>query len=234
MRQLFSSLILACIFFAVVPNTSHCGVLIPPLSAHAFPNEDIFRPEWYPSNAIDGLLNTAAAPTRAFNTDDSCLALKLDGLQTINRIRLYKDAESGSPGFGKRPKDLKIQYTNDTTTDMSLRNWFNVTGLSNGYLGREFLNATAVNSNGTVLGDFHDSPTGDGWASLVFDPVQATGVRVFFSKPVNEPYVFMHYIVYEFEVYGPPRSPVPEPSTMAIFGLGALGMAYRARRKTKA
>jgi PEP-CTERM motif len=27
--------------------------------------------------------------------------------------------------------------------------------------------------------------------------------------------------------------PVPEPSTMAIFGLGALGMAYRAKRKLK-
>jgi hypothetical protein len=27
--------------------------------------------------------------------------------------------------------------------------------------------------------------------------------------------------------------PVPEPSSMAIFGLGALGMAYRARRKLK-
>lgn len=117
---------------------------------------------------------------------------------------------------------------------MSLRNWINVTGLSNGYLGSELLNATAVNSNGTVLGDFHDSPTGDGWASLVFNPVQATGVRVFFSKPVNESYVFMHYIVYEFEVYGPPNSPVPEPSTMAIFGLGVVGMAYRARRKAKA
>lgn len=27
---------------------------------------------------------------------------------------------------------------------------------------------------------------------------------------------------------------VPEPTSMAIFGLGALGMAYRARRKAKA
>jgi hypothetical protein len=26
---------------------------------------------------------------------------------------------------------------------------------------------------------------------------------------------------------------VPEPTSMAIFGLGALGMAYRARRKSK-
>lgn len=31
-----------------------------------------------------------------------------------------------------------------------------------------------------------------------------------------------------------PPAAVPEPSTMAIFGLGALGMAYRARRKAKA
>ena len=30
-----------------------------------------------------------------------------------------------------------------------------------------------------------------------------------------------------------PSSPVPEPTSMAIFGLGALGMAYRARRKLK-
>ncbi|MCE2815042.1 MAG: PEP-CTERM sorting domain-containing protein [Planctomycetaceae bacterium] len=27
---------------------------------------------------------------------------------------------------------------------------------------------------------------------------------------------------------------VPEPTSMAIFGLGALGFAYRARRKSKA
>ncbi len=30
------------------------------------------------------------------------------------------------------------------------------------------------------------------------------------------------------------QAAVPEPSTMAIFGLGVLGMAYRARRKAKA
>ena len=32
----------------------------------------------------------------------------------------------------------------------------------------------------------------------------------------------------------PQTQPVPEPTSMAIFGLGALGMAYRARRKLKA
>ncbi len=31
-----------------------------------------------------------------------------------------------------------------------------------------------------------------------------------------------------------PPSAVPEPTSMAIFGLGSLGMAYRARRKLKA
>lgn len=233
MKSLFFGLFVFVGLLATSTSLSLGGVILTPLSAHTWPNEDIFRPEWYPSNAIDGLLNTAAGPTRAFNTDDSCLGLKLNGLQTIDRIRLYKDAESGSPGFGKRPKDLKIQYTTDFNPDMSLRNWTNVTGLSNGYLGAELLRATAVNANGTVLGDFHDSPTGDGWASLVFNPVDATGVRVFFSKPANETYVFMHYIVYEFEVYGSPAA-VPEPTSMAIFGLGALGLAYRARRKSKA
>jgi hypothetical protein len=29
-------------------------------------------------------------------------------------------------------------------------------------------------------------------------------------------------------------SPVPEPTSMAIFGLGALGLAYRARRRNRA
>ncbi|MFN6300822.1 MAG: PEP-CTERM sorting domain-containing protein [Planctomycetota bacterium] len=32
----------------------------------------------------------------------------------------------------------------------------------------------------------------------------------------------------------PSGGQVPEPTSMAIFGLGALGMAYRARRITKA
>ena len=32
----------------------------------------------------------------------------------------------------------------------------------------------------------------------------------------------------------PQTQPVPEPTSMAIFGLGTLGMAYRARRKVKA
>ena len=33
---------------------------------------------------------------------------------------------------------------------------------------------------------------------------------------------------------GPPPSAVPEPTSMAIFGLGALGLAYHNRRKLKA
>ena len=35
-------------------------------------------------------------------------------------------------------------------------------------------------------------------------------------------------------LYTTPRGEVPEPTSMAIFGLGAVGMAYRARRKSKA
>jgi len=41
-------------------------------------------------------------------------------------------------------------------------------------------------------------------------------------------------IGFRVAMVSPSGGQVPEPSTMAIFGLGALGMAYRARRKAKA
>jgi len=43
------------------------------------------------------------------------------------------------------------------------------------------------------------------------------------------------YFRYGLTVAGPENnSQVPEPTSMAIFGLGALGLAYRARRKSRA
>jgi len=62
-------------------------------------------------------------------------------------------------------------------------------------------NGGSVNSDGTVFLDIHDSPNGDGWASLVFDPVMATAVRITFANP--DFVTFNHYKVYEFEAYSP-------------------------------
>jgi hypothetical protein len=57
-----------------------------------------------------------------------------------------------------------------------------------------------VNANGTVTADNHNSLL-NGWASLTFNPVNATAIRIGFSNaaPIN----FNHYRVYELEVYGP-------------------------------
>ena len=108
---------------------------------------------------------------------------------SVDRIRLYKETEYG-------PHDLTIQYTTDTG-GLTERTWQTVTGLVNGFEGTELLDATAVNANGTVEGDFHSSAA-DGFASLSFDPVTATGLRISFVA--TSPNV--HYLVHELQVWG--------------------------------
>lgn len=161
------------------------------------------------------------------------MGLELSGLTNIARIRLWKDTSAGEAALNSR-KDLLIQYTTDNNANLSDRNWTNVSGLVNGFQGTENLVATSVNSNGTVIGDFHDSPGGDGWASLTFNPVQATGIRIFFSKTAGEINTFMHYRVYEFQVYSSELPSVPEPASIAIFSaLGSLGALRGIKRYRK-
>ena len=69
-----------------------------------------------------------------------------------------------------------------------------------------------MNTDGTVTGDAHDQSSGDGWASLTFDTVTATGLRIGFSGTTG---CCNHYHVYEFEAYftsstKPPKKP-PKP-----------------------
>ena len=48
-----------------------------------------------------------------------------------------------------------------------------------------------------MTADIHDSPGGSGWASLTFDAVTATGVRIAFTKTG----CCNHYRVFEFEAH---------------------------------
>lgn len=79
-------------------------------------------------------------------------------------------------------------------------------------------------SNGKWFGDF-------ALPNLLNDPFQTDfGGVVFIGSSINSQGAF-------FEISGAgggAGGEVPEPTSMAIFGLGALGMAYRARRKSKA
>jgi hypothetical protein len=111
----------------------------------------------------------------------------------VDRIRLYKDDYVG-------PHDLTIQYTTDSGS-LPSRSWTNVSGLANGFFGTELLQATSVNTDGTVTGEHHNSeaPVNDGWASLTFDPVTATGIRIGFT---NSSSCFCNHLhVFEFEAH---------------------------------
>lgn len=144
------------------------------------------------ANAIDGSTATETYTTPSYaQVRPSYLAFGFDSTQ-VNQIRLYKDNYVG-------PHDLAIQYTTDTGP-LTLRTWTNVSGMVNGVLGAELFNATSTGPGGTVTGDNHISSV-DGWASLAFDTVTATGLRISFT---NTNPCCNHYHVFEFEAwYGP-------------------------------
>jgi hypothetical protein len=136
---------------------------------------------------------------------------------------LWKLPDSGF-GFTPNIKNLTIQYTNiNSAIPLSLRTWQTVSGLKNGFQGSELLNASSVNANGTVTGDVHDAAF-DGWASLRFDPVRATGMRVAFTVPSGQP--INHYRVGEFQVH------IPEPGAVAVLLSGLVaGVTCRGVRR---
>ena len=173
-------------------------------SAEAFPNGRTSNDP--PSNAIDGNPATFTWSTEAYNvTHPSSLAVGF-AEANVGRLRLWKERDGGG---GELVKNLTIQYTTGTGP-LALRTWANVGGLTNGVGGAELLRATAVNADGTVTGDVHNSTTGDGYASLTFTPVRATGLRIAFANPnpnttcSNVPGTCNHYRVGELEAYAVP------------------------------
>ncbi|MBK5291322.1 MAG: choice-of-anchor D domain-containing protein [Acidobacteriia bacterium] len=151
-----------------------------------------------PPAAIDGNTATFTWTTESYaSANPSYLGVGFAAATSISRIRLFKDNDAGGPGL--IAKNLVIEYTTTpTSTPLSARVWTPVTGLSNGFQGAELLTATSVNANGTVAADSHNS-LASGWASLTFNAVSATGIRIGFSNATPIPY--NHYRVYEFEVY---------------------------------
>lgn len=153
-----------------------------------------------PANAIDGSTATFTWTTEAFNSvNPSFLGIGFATSTAVNRIRLFKDNNAGGPGL--IAKNLVIEYsTNPVSTPLSARTWTGVTGLTNGFQSAENMVASGVTANGTVLADNHDSAV-HGWASLAFDVVNATAIRIGFSNAT--PISVNHYRVYEIEAYGP-------------------------------
>ena len=142
------------------------------------------------SLAVDGdtATGTFTTPSGTLNDSPAYLEFAFDSTP-VNHIRLYKNNEYG-------PHDLTIEFSTDTDPLAEGSTWAPVSGLSNGFAGSELLNAGSVNTDGTVTGDVHDSsPGSDGWASLTFDTVTATALRIAFTSTGSN----NHYRVFEFE-----------------------------------
>lgn len=179
-----------------------------------------------PANAVDGDINTYTWTTEMFNADSpSYLAVGFEGTD-VNRIRLWKSSDGGG---GANIKNIVIEYTTDADGPLSSRAWQNVTSLRSGYRSAEWFHASTVNADGTVTGDVHDSPSGDGFGSLIFNTVTATGIRIGFSNP--DSIGSNHYRVGEFQVFYESDIPdVPPPSVFTVTntaddGAGSLRQA---------
>ena len=190
-RFVSNALIAMCTTCCV--HTSVNASLISGVTAHVWPDERTGGQ--IPSESVDGDLNTYTWSTRPNTNRPNHLGFDFGKIEYVNRIRLWK---TNYGDWGEIvPKNLTIQYTSDLGP-MSSRQWHNVPNLTNGFHGTEILQANAVNADGTVEYDNHDSGQ-HGWASLMFCPVEATGIRITFSNAKSYP--FVHYRVYEFEVY---------------------------------
>lgn len=152
--------------------------------------------------AYDGDTATETYTTPS-NTTDNPSYLEFGFASTpVNRLRILKDTYVG-------PHDLTIQYSTSTASDLHSRTWTTVTHLRNGYFGTEPWVATSVNPNGTVTGDAQE--LADDFASVMFDAVTATGLRIVFT---NTNPCCNHYHVYEFEAhyFTPPTIQVTSPN----------------------
>jgi hypothetical protein len=120
---------------------------------------------------------------------------------------------------------------------------------SNPNFGPFLIDTTLLFGPGTGYGGFgfQDGPSVlKGLAALgpmpSFPPGSVTITGSLLSGPSGETYATSAGdLIFEYDdgalatfSGGFPSSAVPEPTSMAIFGLGSLGMAYRARRKLKA
>jgi uncharacterized protein (TIGR03437 family) len=155
-----------------------------------------------PPLAIDGDTSTFTWTTQSNNRETPSYLGVSFASTAVNRIRIFKDPDSGFSG--PIAKDLTIEYTtSDPSVPLSSRVWIPVSGLVNGFQAAEYLTAASVNTNGTVTGDLHNSVV-QSWASLTFNRVNATGLRIGFSNPAGTS-IPNHYRVYELQAYNDAR-----------------------------
>ena len=187
------------------------------------------------NNAIDGSELSWSFLTPSSTQGPHLAALDLGTTQQVQRIRVSKWGDTdatgpggGAPGLGGTDNmDLQILFTTDSGPLVS-RTYRPVSGLTNGFAGGELINADSVNAaDATVDNDHHDFAV-DGWYSLSFNEVQATGIAIRFAKDANDSTPFTHYRTNEFQVFGP--SSLVLEGNVPITGVGQFPVPGSADR----
>lgn len=179
------------------------------ISAARLPFDDI--QVWYPSDlsnqnrgdqqlAIDGTVGTFSYLTPGAGAGPYQVGVNLrDGRQRVNRLRVAKRADVDGVGAAIDRMDIDVYYTTDIG-QMSLRTWRPVSTLRSGFQGKESLSARKVDSNGHIFEETHDYLT-EGYYTLMFDAVDATGFSFVLNRSVNDSRNYTHYPIYEIEAH---------------------------------
>lgn len=209
-------------FKVAVQKVTAAPAKSPGLTAIAYPYRS---GDGAPPLAVDGDLKTHTWTTPPYNPVEPAFLGVQFARARIKTIRLYK---SNHPGCKINEcdggvKNLVVQYTNHADPSSIISeplggaNWANVGNLTNGNGSGKELMVTkkyagtpgGVFSDGRVDNEYHNSADltyswsvsgSDGWFSLSFDPVTATGVRIAFSQDHKTTPNYNHYAVWEFEV----------------------------------
>ena len=152
------------------------------------------------SESIDDDLLTWGSPTPPGTAAPVIIALDLDSEQLVDRLRVAKQSAQ-IDGVGQNPDqmDLEILYTTDTGP-LSGRSYQRVSGLINGFMGAELLNAASLNADGTIDDDIHDPTAGDSrfW-QVTFDAVAATALAIRVARDAGDENADTHYGAYEYQ-----------------------------------
>lgn len=158
-----------------------------------------------------------------------------------NAVALIDSDAGGAGNFGNEPSPSTAMIFLDGNPIMNYAAGFD-TGFSLYYSAIFNPGSLGIysdlNGTGTLLASLSlpTTPMGPGDPTGLFSPFVPVGVSfvgvarsVVFGGAQNQ-------IAFDDVTFGSstPGGVVPEPTSMAIFGLGALGMAYRARPRAKA
>jgi len=214
---------------ACVSAPLHAGVLL----TYPFSNSGDGQNGFAPS-AFDSSVLASQAVTKGPGLNQFAVAVE----STLGMIVLKTGPSTSVAATAANALSLdwyfSINLTPQSTMDISCiemdwsrggttgtRGWF-VRSSQDNYATDLYSNETL---NGTAVGLQHVSISLSG-----FSGIGATDFRVYIYSGTTGRYMDFQNVQFN----GLSAAAVPEPSTLAILGLGSLGVAYRARRKAKA